>query len=154
MTPRLLVIVTLAEAGGAQTFATTLVADCGSATRSRSHRTGPDGALVDACAALDVPFHHVRHLVRDPHPYHDAAAVRELRSLARALAPDIVQINSSKAGVLPGWPSPGSAQADRVHGPRLGVLGPRRRLRHRVHDWPSAPSRRSATRSCASRTTT
>ena len=46
------------------------------------------------------PFHHVRHLVRDPHPYHDAAAVRELRSLARALAPDVVQINSSKAGVL------------------------------------------------------
>jgi glycosyltransferase involved in cell wall biosynthesis len=42
----------------------------------------------------------VRHLVRAPHPYHDAAAVRELRSLARRLAPDLVQINSSKAGVL------------------------------------------------------
>ena len=100
VTPRLLVIVTLAEAGGAQTFVTTLVAGLRERYAIEVASHGPDGALVDACAALDVPFHHVRHLVRDPHPYHDAAAVRELRSLARALAPDVVQINSSKAGVL------------------------------------------------------
>ena len=37
---------------------------------------------------------HVRHLVRDPHPYHDAAAGLELRSLARRLRPD--KRNSSK----------------------------------------------------------
>ena len=47
-----------------------------------------------------MPFHHVRHLVRDPHPFHDIAAIRELRALARGIAPDVVQINSSKAGVL------------------------------------------------------
>ncbi|MDX6597920.1 MAG: hypothetical protein QOE87_1807 [Gaiellales bacterium] len=100
MTPKLLVIVTLAEAGGAQTFVTTLVAGLRERYAIEVASHGPGGAVVDACAALDVPFHHVRHLVRDPHPYHDAAAVRELRSLARRLAPDVVQINSSKAGVL------------------------------------------------------
>jgi glycosyltransferase involved in cell wall biosynthesis len=42
----------------------------------------------------------VEHLVRNPHPYHDAAAVRELRLLARRVRPDIAQINSSKAGIL------------------------------------------------------
>ena len=44
----------------------------------------------------------MRHLVRDPHPYQDAAAVRELRRRfgPAAAARDIVQINSSKAGVL------------------------------------------------------
>jgi glycosyltransferase involved in cell wall biosynthesis len=67
---------------------------------------GP-GALADACARLRVPFHHVPHLVRDPRPYHDALAVRELRALARELAPDIVQINSSKAGVLARLALPG-----------------------------------------------
>jgi glycosyltransferase involved in cell wall biosynthesis len=100
VTPRLLVVVTLAEAGGAQTFVATLVAGLRERYEIDVASHGPDGAVVDACASLDVPFHHVRHLVRDPHPYRDAAAVRELRSLARGLAPDIVQINSSKAGVL------------------------------------------------------
>lgn len=100
MTPRLLVVVTLAEAGGAQTFAATLVAGLRDRYEIEVAAHGPGGALADACAALDVPFHHVRHLVRDPHPFHDAAAVRELRSLARELKPDVAQINSSKAGVL------------------------------------------------------
>lgn len=99
LTPRLLVIVTLAEAGGAQTFAATLVAGLRERYEVEVAARGP-GALADACADLGVPFHHVRHLVRNPHPYHDIAAVRELRSLARVVAPDIVQINSSKAGVL------------------------------------------------------
>jgi glycosyltransferase involved in cell wall biosynthesis len=100
VSPRLLVVVTLAEAGGAQTFAATLVAGLrdGYAIEVAAH--GPDGALADACAALGVPFHHVEHLVRDPHPWHDAAAIAELRSLARRVRPDVVQINSSKAGVL------------------------------------------------------
>jgi glycosyltransferase involved in cell wall biosynthesis len=100
VTPRLLVVVTLAEAGGAQTFAAALAAGLHGRYAVEVAAHGPGGALVDACAALGVPFHHVRHLTRDPHPYHDAAAVRELRALARRVAPDVVQINSSKAGVL------------------------------------------------------
>jgi glycosyltransferase involved in cell wall biosynthesis len=98
--PRLLVLVTLAEAGGAQTFAATLVAGLRERYEIEVAAHGSGGALAQACAALDVPFHDVRHLVRDPHPYHDLAAVRELRSLARRLTPDVVQINSSKAGVV------------------------------------------------------
>ena len=100
MTPRLLVVVTLAEAGGAQTFAATLAAGLRDRYDVEVASHGPGGALADACAAHAIPFHHVRHLARDPHPYHDAAAVRELRSLARRLRPDVAQINSSKAGVL------------------------------------------------------
>jgi glycosyltransferase involved in cell wall biosynthesis len=105
--PRLLVLVTLAGAGGAQTFAATLVAGLRGRYEIEVAAHGPGGVLANACAALEVPFHHVRHLVREPHPYHDLAAVRELRSLARALAPEIVQINSSKAGVLARLALPG-----------------------------------------------
>ena len=100
MTPRLLVIVTLAEAGGAQTFAATLVAGLRDGYEIEVAAHGPGGALADACTALELPFHHMPHLVRSPHPYHDAAAVCELRALARRLRPDVVQINSSKAGIL------------------------------------------------------
>lgn len=106
MRPRLLVIVTLAEAGGAQTFASSLAAGMRDRYDVEVAAHGP-GALADACARLRVPFHHVPHLVRDPRPYHDALAVRELRALARGLAPDIVQINSSKAGVLARLALPG-----------------------------------------------
>src|SRR3954447_17678650 len=90
LTSRLLVIVTLAEAGGAQTFAATLVAGLRERYAVELAAHGPGGALADAGAALDVPFHHVRHLVREPHPYHDAAAVLELRALTHRIAPDIV----------------------------------------------------------------
>ena len=61
---------------------------------------GPDGALVDACEAAGLPFHHVEHLARDLEPRSDAAALRELRALADTVRPDLVQLNSSKAGVL------------------------------------------------------
>ena len=105
---------------------------CASATRSRSPRTGrerwPTPARASAC-----PFHHVRHLVRDPHPFHDVAAIRELRALARGIAPDVVQINSSKAGVLARLALAGLGSPYRLHRAWLGVLGARRRRGGRVH---------------------
>jgi glycosyltransferase involved in cell wall biosynthesis len=98
--PRLLVIVTLAEAGGAQTFAASLFHGLRGRWEIEVAAHGPEGALVDACRRDGIPFHHVENLVRDPDPRRDLAAVRELRSLARRVGPDVVQINSSKAGVL------------------------------------------------------
>ena len=101
MTPRLLVLVTLAEAGGAQTFAATLVAglreryeiEVAAHGPGRGPRATPprhwmcrSTTFATSCA-LRIPTTTL-------------AAVRELRSLARRLTPDVVQINSSKAGVL------------------------------------------------------
>lgn len=40
------------------------------------------------------------HLVRAPHPWHDAAAYREIKRLCREMQPDIVHTHSSKAGIL------------------------------------------------------
>jgi glycosyltransferase involved in cell wall biosynthesis len=98
--PRLLVIVTLAEAGGAQTFAASLLHGLRERWEVEVAAHGPQGALVDACRRDGVPFHHVESLVRDPDPRRDLAAIGELRALARRVRPDVVQINSSKAGVL------------------------------------------------------
>ncbi len=98
--PRLLVVVTLAEAGGAQTFVASLVRGLADRWDIDVAAHGPDGALVDACAEVGVPFHHVEHLRRDPDPVHDLLALRELRALALELEPEVVQLNSSKAGTL------------------------------------------------------
>src|SRR4051812_24053322 len=56
--PRLLVIVTLAEAGGAQTFAGSLLHGLKGRWDVEVAAHGPEGALVDACRRDGVPFHH------------------------------------------------------------------------------------------------
>jgi glycosyltransferase involved in cell wall biosynthesis len=93
-------VVTLAEAGGAQTFAASLLHGLRERWDIEVAAHGPEGALVEACRRDGVPFHHVESLVRDPDPRRDLRAVGELRTLARKVRPDVVQINSSKAGVL------------------------------------------------------
>ena len=100
MKPRLLLVVTLAEAGGAQTFVLALARGMQDRYEMHVAAHGPDGALVDGCRELGIEFHHIANLVRDLDPRRDAAAVRELRQLARRINPALVQLNSSKAGVL------------------------------------------------------
>jgi glycosyltransferase involved in cell wall biosynthesis len=98
--PRLLVIVTLAEVGGAQTFVAHLVDGLRNKYEIHVASHGREGFVVDACARMGVPYHHVDHLVREPDLFNDPAAIVELRALVERLRPDLVQLNSSKAGVL------------------------------------------------------
>lgn len=96
---RLLVVVTLAEVGGAQAYVRDLLP---AATEEldvtvAAHGEGPLRAAALACG---VPFVPLRHLRRELSPLHDALALVELVGLCRRLRPDIVHLNSSKAGVL------------------------------------------------------
>jgi glycosyltransferase involved in cell wall biosynthesis len=59
-----------------------------------------DGPLKTAAAGLDVPFFPLKHVRRRLSPIHDPLGVVELTSLFRRMRPDIVHLNSSKAGVL------------------------------------------------------
>lgn len=96
--PRLLFVVTLAEVGGAQSYVCNLLP----AVRERfdvtvaAHGEGP---LKDAAAALGVPFVALRQLRRPLSP-RDVLGLLELVRLFRRLRPDIVHLNSSKAGVV------------------------------------------------------
>jgi len=98
--PRLLVIVTLAETGGAQTFVRSLIEGLRGEYSIDVAAHGPGGAVAEACADLGVPFHHVENLVRKPELRRDFRAVREIKRLAGRLHPDVVQVNSSKAGTI------------------------------------------------------
>src|SRR5438093_337290 len=98
--PRLLILVTLAEAGGAQTF----VAALAEGLKERYHidvaAHGPEGALADACARLGLPFHHIPSLRRAPHPWRAFRAGPQVRRLVERVRPASLQVNSSKAGFV------------------------------------------------------
>jgi glycosyltransferase involved in cell wall biosynthesis len=92
--------VTRAEAGGAQTFAASLAKGLRHRYEVAVAAHGPEGALIDACRDAGIEYHDLPHLVRPVRPGHDAAAAVEIRRLVQQVRPNIVQANSSKAGVL------------------------------------------------------
>jgi glycosyltransferase involved in cell wall biosynthesis len=97
--PRLLILITLAEAGGAQTSVSLLLPGLTGDfdVTVAAHGSGP---LRDAAQAAGVPFVQLEHMRRAINPWHDALALLELVRLCRRLRPEIVHAHSSKAGAL------------------------------------------------------
>ena len=97
--PRLLILITLAETGGAQTYVAgllpALVEEFDVTVAASGH--GFLSRASEAAGARYVPLAHMR---RRLDPREDLLALRELIGLMRRLRPDIVHANSSKAGVL------------------------------------------------------
>ena len=97
--PRVLMVITLAETGGAQTYVASLLPALLTEYDVTVAAHGK-GFLADAArraGARYVPLHHVR---RPLHPVEDARGLVELVRLFRRERPAIVHANSSKAGVL------------------------------------------------------
>src|SRR5437016_3796364 len=61
---------------------------------------GPEGSLESLCAREPGLLTILPSLVRPVHPWKDALAYRQLTSLFRNQAPQIVHTHSGKAGVL------------------------------------------------------
>jgi glycosyltransferase involved in cell wall biosynthesis len=97
--PRLLYVVTLAEVGGAQSYVRDLMSAMGDEFEVAVAAHG-DGPLRAAAADLGVPFFPLHNVRRALSPLHDPLGLIELVRLFRRLRPDIVHLNSSKAGVL------------------------------------------------------
>ena len=97
--PRLLILITLAEAGGAQTSVSLLLPGLTGEfdVTVAAHGSGP---LRDAAQAAGIPFIDLEHMRRAIRPWQDALALLELVRLCRRLRPDIVHAHSSKAGAL------------------------------------------------------
>ncbi len=97
--PRLLYVVTLAEVGGAQSYVRDLLA----ATRGEFEvavAAYGEGPVKTAAEKLGIEFVPLRHVRRPLSPLHDLLGLLELFRLFRRLRPEIVHLNSSKAGVL------------------------------------------------------
>jgi glycosyltransferase involved in cell wall biosynthesis len=96
---RILILVTLAEVGGAQTYVALLVPALVEQydVTVAAWGPGPLRGAVEAAGARYVPLHHVRRAVS---LWHDPLGLVELIRLCRRIRPDIVHANSSKAGIL------------------------------------------------------
>jgi glycosyltransferase involved in cell wall biosynthesis len=97
--PRVLVVVTLAEVGGAQSYVASLLPAM-SATFDvvvAAHGDGPLRAAARRAGVRFVPLVHVR---RPLSPAEDVRGFLELLRLVRRERPDVLHANSSKAGIL------------------------------------------------------
>jgi len=96
--PKLLLLVTLAERGGAQSYVRDLLPGLVQRFDVTVAAYGP-GPLRDAVRAAGADFVALRH-VRRAISARDALGLIELLRLCRRLRPDVLHANSSKAGVL------------------------------------------------------
>lgn len=97
---RILFILTQADWGGAQTFVFR-------ATREARRRgldvllaCGGEGSMEAKCREAGIPFQKLVRMRREISPLRDLGAIRELTALMRTWKPDVLFLNSSKAGVV------------------------------------------------------
>jgi glycosyltransferase involved in cell wall biosynthesis len=97
--PRIVLVVTLAEVGGAQSYVRDLLPGLVEELDVTVAAWGP-GPLREAAEGGGARFVELRHVRRALSPVHDPLGVLELTRLFQRVKPDIVHLNSSKAGVL------------------------------------------------------
>lgn len=98
---KILFIVTQSDFGGAQRYIFDLVVNLKNEFLI-SVAAGPKGGdeLLNRLEKNGIAIHRLKHLKRAINPCHDWLAYRELKNLIKNEKPDIVHLNSSKAGVL------------------------------------------------------
>lgn len=96
--PRILIVITLAEVGGAQSYVRDLIPGLVDQYDVTVAAHGP-GPLAEAVKARGARYVELRHVRRSISP-RDVLGLFELWRLCRKLRPEIVHLNSSKAGVL------------------------------------------------------
>jgi glycosyltransferase involved in cell wall biosynthesis len=97
--PRIVVLITLAAAGGAQTYVMLLVPALVERFDVTVAAWGP-GPLRGAVEAVGADYVELRHVRRPLSLWRDLLGLLELVRLLRRVRPQIVHANSSKAGVL------------------------------------------------------
>ncbi len=99
---KILYVITLAKRGGAQKY----VFDLAKNLDKNKYETvvAGHGKTTDwLFANLErekIKFHQLKHLQRAINPWHDFLAIFEIKKIIKKFQPDIIHLNSSKAGVL------------------------------------------------------
>jgi glycosyltransferase involved in cell wall biosynthesis len=97
--PRILIVVTLAETGGAQTYVASLLPALVDQFQVVVAAHGP-GPLLESARIAGARVVALEHVRRPLSPWRDLRGLLELVVLLRRERPDILHANSSKAGVL------------------------------------------------------
>jgi glycosyltransferase involved in cell wall biosynthesis len=116
--PRLLIAITLAETGGAQSYVAHLLPAFTKHFDVTVAAHGP-GPLRDAASRAGTGFVPLIHVRRGLNPFQDTLGVFELYRLSRSVRPDVLHLNSSKVGILgavAGWAARVPVRVFTVHG--------------------------------------
>jgi glycosyltransferase involved in cell wall biosynthesis len=97
--PRVVVLITLAEVGGAQAYVAALLPTLSEHFEVTVAARGA-GPVREAAERLELRYVGLRHLRRAIRPWRDLLALAELVRLFRRVRPDVLHASSSKAGVL------------------------------------------------------
>jgi len=98
---KILYIITQSEWGGAQRYVFDLAINLQKSQDNKIYvAAGGDGPLLMRLEAQKLATTRLKHLVRPIHLYHDLMAYFELKKLLGNIKPDIVHLNSSKAGFI------------------------------------------------------
>jgi glycosyltransferase involved in cell wall biosynthesis len=97
---RILLCITLAEQGGAQGFVLKLAKYLQKQGHEVKVVAGAGEWLKDECDRQNIPFIQISSMKREISPLQDLKAARELRCLLKAEKPDVIQLNSTKMGIL------------------------------------------------------
>jgi glycosyltransferase involved in cell wall biosynthesis len=93
---KILYLITEGDLGGAQKYVLDLAQNFQGIIV-----TGPEGNWLEReCKALGLSYVRINHLWRKINPIIDFLALIEIFSLIKKIKPDIVHVNSSKAGIL------------------------------------------------------
>jgi glycosyltransferase involved in cell wall biosynthesis len=97
--PRILLLVTLSEVGGAQTYVASLLPALAGPFEVvvAAHGQGPLAAAAHAAGARFIELEHVRRALS---PWRDPLGLLELATIVRRERPHIVHVNSAKAAAL------------------------------------------------------
>lgn len=97
---KILYIITQSELGGSQRY----VLDLANHLKDNNYdiivASGQTGHLLDECKKKSIQTHIFKNLVRPIHPIKDLFAFLEIYSFIKKEKPEIVHLNSSKAGIL------------------------------------------------------
>jgi glycosyltransferase involved in cell wall biosynthesis len=95
---KILYIITSADGGGAQKYVLDLAARFGGGVAAGNEKSD----LFEQAKKLRLAVYPVNSLKRNISPVKDIRAIFEIRRIIKSVNPDIVHLNSSKAGVLGG----------------------------------------------------
>ncbi len=96
----IVIIITKGDIGGAQIH----VKDIAVALQNLGNKVtvvvGEEAEFTEMLSSLNIPYRVLNYLARQINPVKDFKAFKEIRELLREIQPDLVNLHSSKAGIL------------------------------------------------------
>jgi len=97
---KILYLVTQSEFGGAQRYIIDLASNLSQKNYEITVAAGGKDLLFSKLAEKNIKYFCLKNLVREIDLWHDLLAYFEIKKLIKRIRPDIIHLNSSKAGVI------------------------------------------------------